>query len=151
MTKSEREKLKELARMYYMQGDTQQLAAEKVGVSRITINKWVSSGEWDKLRIASKITRKEIVTNLMKKASVKLEEDGLSVDEMSKIAAAIDRIDKTANPVIIIEVLSDFNEWLFSRMNIDNELTSDIVKKMNYYQNEYMKDIVTNKARTNVK
>lgn len=39
MTKQELEKNKELARLYYMNGDTQKLVAEKTGMSRVTINK----------------------------------------------------------------------------------------------------------------
>lgn len=44
MSKNEVEKIKELARMYYLNGDTQKLVAEKVGKSRVTINKWVAEG-----------------------------------------------------------------------------------------------------------
>ena len=38
MSKKEIEKSKELARMYYLNGETQKIVAEKVGVSRVTIN-----------------------------------------------------------------------------------------------------------------
>ena len=44
-SKKELEKTKELARLYYLNGDTQKLVAEKVGVSRVTINKWVNYEE----------------------------------------------------------------------------------------------------------
>ena len=54
MSKKEIEKSKELARLYYLNGDTQKLVAEKVGVSRVTINKWVSDGGWDTMRMAKK-------------------------------------------------------------------------------------------------
>ena len=57
-SKKELEKTKELARLYYLNGDTQKLVAEKVGVSRVTVNKWVSDGGWDALRTAKSITRK---------------------------------------------------------------------------------------------
>lgn len=60
-SKKELEKTKELARLYYLNGDTQKLVAEKVGVSRVTVNKWVNDGGWDALRTAKSITRKELV------------------------------------------------------------------------------------------
>ena len=56
MSKNEVEKIKELARMYYLNGDTQKLVAEKVGNSRVTINKWVAEGGWDAMRVAKTIT-----------------------------------------------------------------------------------------------
>ena len=55
MSKKELEKSKELARMYYLNGETQKLVAEKVGVSRVTINKWVADGGWDTMRVAKTI------------------------------------------------------------------------------------------------
>ena len=63
-SKKELEKTKELARLYYLNGDTQKLVAEKVGVSRVTINKWVNDGGWDALRTAKSITRKELVAKI---------------------------------------------------------------------------------------
>jgi uncharacterized protein YjcR len=46
MTKSELNQKKELARMYYMNGESQKSTAEKVGTSAQTINKWVVDGKW---------------------------------------------------------------------------------------------------------
>ena len=93
-SKKELEKTKELARLYYLNGDTQKLVAEKVGVSRVTVNKWVSDGGWDALRTAKSITRKELVAKIMKKADEKLEKGDMSADEMAKLAASIEKIDK---------------------------------------------------------
>ena len=80
MSKKELEKSKELARMYYLNGETQKLVAEKVGVSRVTINKWVADGGWDTMRVAKTITRKEIITKMMQEANKKLEEGKMSFD-----------------------------------------------------------------------
>lgn len=79
MSKKELEKSKELARMYYLNGETQKLVAEKVGVSRVTINKWVADGGWDTMRVAKTITRKEIITKMMQEANKKLEEGKMSL------------------------------------------------------------------------
>ena len=45
-TKKELEQKKELARMYYMNGDIQKVIAEKVGVSEQTISSWVDKEGW---------------------------------------------------------------------------------------------------------
>ena len=89
LSKKELEKTKELARLYYLNGDTQKLVAEKVGVSRVTVNKWVSEGGWDALRTAKSITRKELVAKIMRKADERLESGEMTADEMAKLAASI--------------------------------------------------------------
>ena len=142
MSKKELEKSKELARMYYLNGETQKLVAEKVGVSRVTINKWVADGGWDTMRVAKTITRKEIITKMMQEANKKLEEGKMSFDEMSKLAASIDKIDKQTNAITIYEVLTAYNEWLVVRSGIDKELTTDLIKTMNRYQDIFLSEQV---------
>ena len=112
-SKKELEKTKELARLYYLNGDTQKLVAEKVGVSRVTVNKWVSDGGWDALRTAKSITRKELVAKIMKKADEKL------------------------------EVLTSYNNWLVARTQIDKELTVDFLKMTNRYQDIFIAEQVS--------
>lgn len=144
MSKKELEKSKELARLYYLNGDTQKLVAEKVGVSRVTINKWVSDGGWDTMRMAKSITRKELVTKMMQKANDKLEEGDMSFDEMAKLSASIKELDKQTNTVTILEVLTAYNEWLVVRMQVDKELTTDLVKTMNRYQDMFLSEQIGN-------
>lgn len=143
MSKNEVEKIKELARMYYLNGDTQKLVAEKVGKSRVTINKWVAEGGWDAMRVAKTITRKEIVTKMMQEANKKLEEGKLTFDEMSKLAASIDKIDRQTNAITIYEVMTAYNEWLVVRMGVDKELTAELVRTMNYYQDVFLSEHVS--------
>lgn len=143
MSKNEVEKIKELARMYYLNGDTQKLVAEKVGKSRVTINKWVAEGGWDAMRVAKTITRKEIVTKMMQEADKKLEEGKLTFDEMSKLAASIDKIDRQTNAITIYEVMTAYNEWLVVRMGVDKELTAELVRVMNYYQDVFLSEHVS--------
>ena len=142
-SKKELEKTKELARLYYLNGDTQKLVAEKVGVSRVTVNKWVSDGGWDALRTAKSITRKELVAKIMKKADEKLENGDMSADEMAKLAASIEKIDKRTSATTIIEVLTSYNNWLVARTQIDKELTVDFLKMTNRYQDIFIAEQVS--------
>lgn len=142
MSKKEIEKSKELARMYYLNGETQKLVAEKVGVSRVTINKWVADGGWDTMRVAKTITREGIITKMMQEANKKLEEGKMSFDEMSKLAASIEKIDKRTNAITIYEVMTVYNEWLIVRTGVDKELTTDLIKTMNHYQDIFLSEQV---------
>lgn len=129
---------RELAKMYYMSGLTQKDIADKINISRVTINKWVSLGDWEVLRAAKTITRKELIVKMLKGANDKLETGEMSADEMCKIASAIEKIDKQTNVVTVIEVFSAYNHWLVARMKLDSELTPELVKVMNKYQDIFI-------------
>ncbi|MCM1035543.1 MAG: helix-turn-helix domain-containing protein [Paludibacter sp.] len=134
----EQNQRKELARMYYMQGDTQKEIAEKIGVSRNTISAWVRDGQWDSLRAAKTITRKELVNKMLLQIDEKLESKEWTADEISKAASAVEKLDKQTNIVTIIEVFTYYNQWLIARMNLDPELTPELVKTMNRYQDLFI-------------
>ncbi|MFR9574288.1 MAG: terminase [Rikenellaceae bacterium] len=138
MAKKEMEQSKELARLYYLNGDSQKLIAERVGVSRVTIGKWVNDGNWDAIRTAKSVTRKELVAKMMRNASEKLDNKEMSFDEMSKLAATIKELDKQTNVITLLEVFTVYNEWLVARMQVDKELTPELVKTMNRYQDIFL-------------
>lgn len=130
--------------MYYMQGDMQKDIAEKIGVSRNTISTWVRDGDWDSLRAAKTITRKEIVTKMLRQIDEKLEAGDWSPDEICKASAAIEKLDKQTNVITVIEVFSAYNNWLVGRMRVDPELTPELVKIMNRYQDIFIGEKLSN-------
>ena len=66
LTKQQLEEKKELARLLYMQGDTQKTIAEKTGISAQTITKWVNDNGWSEQRAAQNISRPELVNKLLR-------------------------------------------------------------------------------------
>ena len=56
---------RELARLYYMQGEQQKTIAEKLGISENTVARWVKEGQWEARRAALNITRPEIVNKIL--------------------------------------------------------------------------------------
>lgn len=135
---------REVARMYYMQGETQKAIAEKLSVSRTSVNAWVRDGQWDALRAANTITRKELVNKMLKQIDEKLEAKEWSADEISKAASAVEKLDKQTNIITIIEVFSAYNSWLVARMQLDPELTPELVKIMNRYQDMFIGEKLSN-------
>ena len=132
----------------------QNMIAEKTGVSKQTINRWVAEGEWDKRRAAKSVTRPEIVNNLLRAISKEVENlndekdpEKLAgaCDKLAKLAAAIERLDKKANVVDAIEVFMAFGKWLQSRTGVDMELSPDLIKAINRYQDLYVSDSLGNK------
>lgn len=152
MTRKEAEQKKELARLYYMQGEQMQSIAEKVGVSANTIGKWAETGGWKEKRAGMNITRPEIVNkNLilisrlldrLNNEDIDLKDVGKIVDQISKLAAAIESIDKKANVVDAIEVFTALNNWLLERMAWDNEITPELLRTIERYQDLYINEHV---------
>ena len=131
---------KELARLYYMQGDAQKQIAERLSVSAQTLSKWVKEGQWDTLRASRTVSRHELVNKMLASINERLDQEDWSPDELAKAASAIERLDKQTNIVTIIEVFSAYNRWLVSRMQIDPELTPEMVKVMNRYQDIFINE-----------
>lgn len=153
MTKKERDRKKELARLYYMQGEQQNAIAVRVGVSAVTIGKWVKDGGWELRRSAMNVTRPEIVNRnlqvinkildrLYESEDVGLGDMSRLVDQISKLAAAIDRLDKKANVVDTIEVFTGLNRWMEARMEWDREVTPELLQTINRYQDLYINEMV---------
>lgn len=154
MTKLELNQKRELARMYYMQGDSQKNIAEKVGVSAQTLGKWVEQNDWAKKRAAQNITRPELVNKLLLTIDKLIEqvhnsEDpsliaGLG-DKLSKLSTTIEKLDKKASVVDAIEVFMAFGKWLQYRATYDDEITPELLKAINKYQDLYITEIVSKK------
>ena len=89
------EEKKEFARVLYMSGEQQNIIAEKVGVSKQTINRWVAEEAWDKRRAAQSVTRPEIVNNLLRAISNEVEKLNEERDA-EKVAGACDKLSKLA-------------------------------------------------------
>ena len=140
-TKKDLENKKELARMYYMQGEPQKIIAQKVGISEVTLSRWVNAGGWDAKRAAETISRPELVNRLLQKLSQYLEDteqDDINFDKLCKAAATIEKLDKKANVVDAIEVFMVFNKWLMFRQSFDKEVTPELIKAINKYQDLYI-------------
>lgn len=152
------EEKKEHACLLFMKGTTQKEIAEKVGVSKQTINKWVADGKWSERRAALHVTRPEIVNNLLRAIDREVQhllaladtdpsEVAASCDKLSKIAATIEKLDKRASVVDAIEVFMDFGKWLQVRASYDDELADEIVKAINTYQDLYISEQLSTKAK----
>lgn len=144
--------LKLLAKSLYMNGEQQNEIADKIGVSRVTVNRWVNELGWKEQRAAKNITRPELVNKLLMAINRLLDQvaesddpadiAGLS-DKLAKFAAAIEKLDKKANVVDAIEVFMAFNKWIQYRQTFDSELTPELVKAINKYQDIYITEQIS--------
>ena len=152
MTK-ETEKKKSLARSLYLSGMEQNEIAEKVEVSRITISRWVNNEGWKEARAAKNISRPELVNKLLLTIDGLIErvtqsDDptliGSLADKLSKLSATIEKLDKKANVIDAIEVFMAFNRWIQDQASYDPEITPELIKAINKYQNKFLMERMQN-------
>lgn len=147
MNKAEIERKKELARSLYLSGQDQNEIADQIGVSRVTLSKWCTSGGWKEARAAKNISRPELVNKLLLTIDSLIEnvnksEDptliGSLADKLSKLSSTIEKLDKKANVVDAIEVFMAFNRWIQDQASYDPEVTPELIKAINKYQNKFL-------------
>lgn len=153
MTKAEIEKKRSLARTLFMAGMEQQEIAEKVEVSRVTISKWVNAEGWKEQRAAASITRPELVNKLLITIDLLIsqvnesgspEQVAALGDRLAKLSSVIEKLDKKANVVDAIEVFMAFSKWLQFRAQNDPNITPELLRTFNYYQDLFISDKMNN-------
>lgn len=141
------EKKKSLARSLYLSGMEQTEIADKVGVSRVTVSKWSTSDGWKEARAAKQITRPELVNKLLLTIDTLIEQVNKSEDpnmiaglgdKLAKLSSVIEKLDKKANVVDAIEVFMAFSRWMEYRSQTDPEITPELLKAINKYQDKYL-------------
>lgn len=147
MTKAELERKKNLARTLYMAGKEQAEIAEQIEVSRVTISKWTNTEGWKEQRAAKNVTRPELVNKLLLTIDTLISQvnesgdpdkiSGLG-DRLAKLSSVIQKLDKKANVVDAIEVFMAFSRWLEFRSQTDPEVTPELMRVINKYQDLYI-------------
>ena len=147
MTKAEIENKKQLARTLYLSGMEQQEIAGRTGISKVTISKWCATEGWKEARAAKSITRTELVNKLLLTIDTLIEQVNSSEDpslmaslgdKLAKLSSVIEKLDKKANVVTVIEVFMAFNKWLDYRAQTDPKLTPELRKAINKYQDMFI-------------
>jgi transposase len=152
MTRKDMEMKRELARMYYMQGELQKEIAAKVKTTEKTVSRWVADGGWAAKRAGVSITRVELVNKTLLAINAILEqfnaskepEKTLDADRLCKLAKIVENLDKKSSVVDFMETFMVFNRWLQSRLTFDAELNADLVKAINRYQDLFISENIKN-------
>ena len=69
-----------------------------------------------------------------------IKEVGRVIDQIAKLSAVIERIDKKANVIDAIEVFTALNRWLEERMAWDSNITPELLRTINYYQDLFISE-----------
>jgi transcriptional regulator with XRE-family HTH domain len=158
MNKAETENKKALGRTLFLSGMELTEIAERISVSRQTVSKWANSEGWKEARAAKNITRPELVNKLLLTidkliTSVNESDDPTLIaglgDKLAKLSSVIEKLDKKANVVDAIEVFMAFNRWIQDQACYDPDITPELIKAINKYQNLFLKDKMTSMTTAN--
>lgn len=75
-----------------------------------------------------------------------ISEVGGVADQLSKLSATIDKLDKEASVVDFIECFMAFGKWLEYQAETDPEITAEFRKLVNKYQNQYVLELLGSKV-----
>lgn len=145
---------KEYARLLFMQGEAQNVIAEKTGVSPSMISRWAAQENWKQQRAAANVTRPELVNKLLRTIDRLIEQVNESDDpemmaglgdKLAKLSSTIERLDKKASIVDVIEVFMAFTKWMQYRMSFDEGVTPELLKTINKYHDLYINELLQSK------
>lgn len=154
LTKKQLEEKREFAKLLYMQGEQQKNIADKTGISAVTISRWVKDNGWQEKRAATTITRPELVNKLLLTIDRLIEQVNESADpdainslgdKLAKLSTTIERLDKKASVVDVVEVFMAFSKWLQYRMSFDNDVTPELIRSINKYHDLYINELLQSK------
>lgn len=124
MTELSIQQKKEWAKTLYLKENLTQLEiAERVGVSRVTVNNWINKNGWEMLRTSITITREEQLKSLyrqlaelnnaiMNQPEGKRFPNTAEADTISKLSNAIKKMETEVGLADIISVFSDLLKWV---------------------------------------
>jgi len=136
---------KDWAKMLYLKEHlTQVEIAERVGVSKVTINKWVKAEKWEELKVSVSITREEQLSNLYRQIAeinkaISAKEKGerfatsKEADIINKLAASIEKMEKEVGISDIISVSKAFLDWI-------RKSDAEKAKEMSYMFDSFIKE-----------
>ena len=102
--------------LYTRETLTQAEIAERVGVSRVTVNNWIGKGSWEQLKASITITRDrqlaELNNAIMGKPEGERFPNAAEADTISKLSNAIKKLETEVGLADIISVFSDLLRWV---------------------------------------
>lgn len=145
--RKDQSKNRELARVLYLSGQTQDQILEKVDVCRQTLSRWINQGGWKEERTARTITRPQLVNKALMAIGTLLDktnnDDGAAMDSgfcdrLIKTATAIEKLGKRNNPVAKVETVIELEQFTVTNREKYPELTNETLRLFNRIHGDYI-------------
>ena len=124
---------KELAKVLFLKENlTQQEIADRVGVSRVTLSRWVKEEQWEKMKVGLTLTKDEQIQNLYRQIAeintaiaTRDPEQGkrfatpAEADTIGKLSTSIKKLEGDIGIADYVSVGIRFIEWIRKTVNLD--------------------------------
>lgn len=144
-TKAERIRKKELAQFFFCNSNlSQKEIAEKMGISEVSMSRWVREGRWDTLKASITITRQEQLNRVYRQIAainkkIVEEQEGIptsaDADVLAKLAAVVERLEKETSITDVVSVSMKFLDWL-------RKIDTEKAKELSYLFDAFIKDLL---------
>ncbi|HNX65624.1 MAG TPA: DDE transposase family protein [Bacteroidales bacterium] len=121
MSVSNKEKREWAKLLFIAENLPQNVIADKIGVSKVSVNKWAKQDKWEEQKASFTVTREQQlqrlymqIANLNKAISERDQKypTPSEADSINKMASAIDKMERESSLADIISVSQRFLNWL---------------------------------------
>lgn len=138
---SPKQKLAE--QLYLKSGYIYLQIANELKVKEATVKKWAKAGKWELLKQTEELSPNQLIAKYLQQSQLitqlaEEEERPLTIkecDALAKLASAIERLEKSISPMIVMSVLERFNNYMV-------EANPELTQQLLHYEKEYLYQLI---------
>lgn len=144
-------KSKDTAKALYLKGIPQERIIEMTGIARQTLSRWISQEGWRELKACYGMTREEVTQKILSIINDAIEDPDEYLkkkkiaDDLVKLAATIEKMDRSTNVVHYVEAFIRFEDWLMEHRKDYPELPDKVVAMLHSLHDDFLTPFFTKK------
>lgn len=137
-------KSKDTAKALYLKGIPQERIIEMTGIARQTLSRWISQEGWRELKACYGMTREEVTQKILSIINDAIEDPDEYLkkkkiaDDLVKLAATIEKMDRSTNVVHYVEAFIRFEDWLMEHRKDYPELPDKVVAMLHGLHDDFL-------------
>ena len=129
--------------LYLKSGYTYLQIANELNVKEATVKKWAKLGKWELLKQTEELSPNQLIAKYLQQSQLitqlaEEEERPLTIkecDALAKLATAIEKLEKSISPMVVMSVLERFNNYLV-------ESNPELTQQLLHYEKEYLYQLI---------
>ena len=144
-------KSKDTAKALYLKGIPQERIIEMTGIARQTLSRWISQEGWRELKACYGMTREEVTQKILSIINDAIEDPDEYLkkkkiaDDLVKLAATIEKMDRSTNVVHYVEAFIRFEDWRMEHRKDYPELPDKVVAMLHGLHDDFLTPFFTKK------
>ena len=132
-------------------GESKIRIIEMTGIARQTLSRWISQEGWRELKACYGMTREEVTQKILSIINDAIEDPDEYLkkkkiaDDLVKLAATIEKMDRSTNVVHYVEAFIRFEDWLMEHRKDYPELPDKVVAMLHGLHDDFLTPFFTKK------